>query len=99
MMIDAGTRENRKANRLPRRPIEAIRLACTATGLSPELPVALRPLTVEAGVPPVSEESRDRRHRRTVKSGPINNTVHRHSSSVGYEIEVLIVGRWPKSPR
>jgi hypothetical protein len=41
MMVDAGTQENKKANRLPRRPIEAIRLACTATGLSPELPVAL----------------------------------------------------------
>jgi hypothetical protein len=41
MMVDAGNQENKKANRLPRRPIEAIRLACTATGLSPELPVAL----------------------------------------------------------
>jgi hypothetical protein len=40
MMVDVGTQENKKANR-PRRPIEAIRLACTATGLSPELPVAL----------------------------------------------------------
>jgi len=40
-MIGTGTSENRKANRLPRRPVRAIRLACTGTGLSPELPVAL----------------------------------------------------------
>ena len=44
------------------------------------------PCLSEVGVPPVFEESRNRRHRRTMKSGPINNTVRRPSSSVRREI-------------
>jgi hypothetical protein len=90
--------ENTKANQDPRRLVEVTQLACTTTGHSSELPVTLRPLTVEVGVLPVVENSRERRHRRTMKSSSINNTFRRPPSSAGRELVLSAITQWPESP-
>src|SRR5689334_12538948 len=47
--------ENTKANRYARHSVEATRLACTATGLSHELPVTLRSSAWKLGIPPIRD--------------------------------------------
>jgi hypothetical protein len=53
-------------------PVDATRLACTATGLSHELPVTLRPIAREFGIPPIRDRVTlpDRQHRRFVQNRP-----------------------------
>jgi len=56
-------------------------------------------LSIEIDAPPVFEENRDRRHRRTMKSGSINNTGRRPSSSAEREIGASAIMHWSESPR
>ena len=70
------TSENKKANRYPRSASpEATRLACTATGLSIETPVTLRPCDRSNSVSRLSSKmTEDKQTSPYDHYGSINNT-------------------------